>query len=303
MTVCFESASHFFPQLKRYRMPAGSICCAVSRWRRCGSGGSHYPKRCTPSSCSARRRCSRCARPGIGRRTHQQVFTPATPSERLPSGLERCLSVRCATQRRRSPRRGGCGRLRTNPRPEMAMPRRRWRGAGTNRPRRGVSGTVAFGRLGLRLCQTISERGSCEQERLGTCGRSCQRHPPQWPPRRTPHRLWRWRAMRRAARGRWASGSIAPARYATRELPICPAQAVMPAVNHHRKLKECCWRGRWAWLWTRSSWRCRGNPSLRRWRRRGASCRPPRGLHRAEPAEAGRGGWCDRDALSEQTIQ
>ena len=72
------------------------------------SGGSHYPKRCTPSSCWARRRCSRCARPGIGRRTHQQVFTPATPSDRLPSGLERierCLSLRCATQRRRSPRR------------------------------------------------------------------------------------------------------------------------------------------------------------------------------------------------------
>ena len=86
-------------------MPAGCICCAVSRWRRCVSGGSHYQKRCTPSSSSARRRSSRCARPGIGRRTHQQVLPPATPSERLSSGLERSLSVRCATQRRRSPRR------------------------------------------------------------------------------------------------------------------------------------------------------------------------------------------------------
>ena len=58
--------------------------------------------------------------------------------------------------------------MRTSPRPEMAMPRRRWRGAGTNRPRRGVSGTVAFGSLGLRLRQTISERGSIV--RTGTLG-------------------------------------------------------------------------------------------------------------------------------------
>jgi len=194
--------------------------------------------------------------------------------------------------------------LRTNPRPEMAMPRRRWRGAGTNRPRRGVSGTVAFGRLGLRLCQTISERGIV---RTGTLGNLRKKLPaPSSSVAAAADLALPLAVASDEAGGEGAvgvrlhrAGSVRDQRTAH----ICPAQAVMPAVNHRRKLKECCWRGRWAWLWTRSSWRCRGNPSPRRWRRRGASCRPPRGSHRAEPAEAGRGGWCDRDALGEQTIQ